>query len=413
MGLEYFGGPRILNGLTGETQTFAVGSSGTDFGIASSGSAHTFSLPDASASARGLVTTGTQTIAGAKTFSTSLSSPTLTLTNDSGSLPGLNFTYSANGGIIQNNGTRAFLFNGGGITVTQSMFIDSNIPLTVNGYLSGASNVLSVRNSTSAQTFRVYNTYTSSTNYERLNLRGVAAANFEIGPENGSGGGTLRGLTIGGYTAGSSTITPWLTFDNAGNSTACTGSVVRLGAYNYLQASAGIYIGSGFDYPKLGVVSDPKTSGNVTFAQPLWINLANGYPGTNTSSLWPGGSMNVLLGAGGYAASGTQNGGAGGRFNILLAAGAAGVGGGSKGADSSVRIKAASGQSTDTFEVVSSSDVLMCSISATGQIIETPPASVTLSTNGQFSVEMTSNTAGNLVYRGSDGTTRRCALVFV
>jgi hypothetical protein len=26
---------------------------------------------------------------------------------------------------------------------------------------------------------------------------------------------------------------------------------------------------------------------------------------------------------------------------------------------------------------------------------------------------MTSNTAGNLVYRGSDGTTRRAALVFV
>jgi hypothetical protein len=42
-----------------------------------------------------------------------------------------------------------------------------------------------------------------------------------------------------------------------------------------------------------------------------------------------------------------------------------------------------------------------------------PSASRTLATNGQFSIEMTSNTAGNLVYRGSDGTTRRSALVFV
>lgn len=42
-----------------------------------------------------------------------------------------------------------------------------------------------------------------------------------------------------------------------------------------------------------------------------------------------------------------------------------------------------------------------------------PSASRTLSTNGQFSIEMTSNTAGNLVYRGSDGTTRRMALTFV
>jgi hypothetical protein len=52
-------------------------------------------------------------------------------------------------------------------------------------------------------------------------------------------------------------------------------------------------------------------------------------------------------------------------------------------------------------------------ITASGQIVEVPPSSVTLSTNGQFSIEMTSNTEGNLVYRGSDGTTRRCALLFI
>lgn len=51
-------------------------------------------------------------------------------------------------------------------------------------------------------------------------------------------------------------------------------------------------------------------------------------------------------------------------------------------------------------------------VETTGNVTFAPLSSVTLATNGQFSVEMTSNTAGNLVYRGSDGTTRRMALTF-
>lgn len=45
-----------LNGLTGATQTFAVGSAGTNFNIISAGTVHTFNLPNASASNRGLLT---------------------------------------------------------------------------------------------------------------------------------------------------------------------------------------------------------------------------------------------------------------------------------------------------------------------------------------------------------------------
>lgn len=57
-----------LNALTASVQTMGVGTSGTDFNIVSSGSAHTFNIPSASASNRGLITTGAQTIGGQKTF---------------------------------------------------------------------------------------------------------------------------------------------------------------------------------------------------------------------------------------------------------------------------------------------------------------------------------------------------------
>jgi hypothetical protein len=57
-----------LNNLTDQSQYLTTGTSGTDFNIVSSGDTHTFNLPSASASNRGLITTGAQTIAGAKVF---------------------------------------------------------------------------------------------------------------------------------------------------------------------------------------------------------------------------------------------------------------------------------------------------------------------------------------------------------
>ena len=65
-------GLTALNGLTKQVQYLAVGTAGTDFAISSSVDTHTFNIPDAGASARGLITTGTQTIAGFKTFSSTI-----------------------------------------------------------------------------------------------------------------------------------------------------------------------------------------------------------------------------------------------------------------------------------------------------------------------------------------------------
>jgi len=61
-------GITAINSLTGAAQTLTTGTTGTDFAIVDSGSDHKFNLPDASATARGVITTGSQTFAGAKTM---------------------------------------------------------------------------------------------------------------------------------------------------------------------------------------------------------------------------------------------------------------------------------------------------------------------------------------------------------
>lgn len=50
-------GIKSLNGLTAKSQTFATGTTGTDFNISSSGTVHTFNIPTASATNRGLLST--------------------------------------------------------------------------------------------------------------------------------------------------------------------------------------------------------------------------------------------------------------------------------------------------------------------------------------------------------------------
>jgi hypothetical protein len=88
--------------------------------------------------------------------------------------------------------TVSFIFRGSGSNI-------SGIPFqlgSTNGAMfhNDADAVAGQRNGTIAQTFRIYNTFTSTTNFERLNIIAQSAASVIIGTEKGSAGGTARAL---------------------------------------------------------------------------------------------------------------------------------------------------------------------------------------------------------------------------
>jgi hypothetical protein len=98
-----------VNGLTGTTQTFTTGTSGSDFGISSSGSAHTFNIPTSSATNRGALSAADWSIFNGK--QTALGFTPYNATNPSGYISSSSFAGAtdatisspANGQILQYN----------------------------------------------------------------------------------------------------------------------------------------------------------------------------------------------------------------------------------------------------------------------------------------------------------------------
>ena len=202
-----------LNGLTGATQTFATGITGTDFNISSSGTAHTFNIPDASATARGVVTTGAQTIAGAKTFSSAPLFSSLT----AGSIP-----FIGTGGLLSQNNA--------------ALFWDAT------------NNRIGIGTNTPASDFTVFQSSGVST------AKGLRFAGNSIG---GTSSGTGFGVALGYNVSGNKQL--WLgDADYLGNS---TGTFVRYsasGGQAILDAIAG---DNSVRRPiRLGVGSDPLST---------------------------------------------------------------------------------------------------------------------------------------------------------
>lgn len=127
-----------LNGLTGATQTFATGTTGTDFGISSAGTVHTFNLPIASATNTGKLSSTDWSTFNAKEPAltkgnlTETTSSVLTITGGTGAVIGSGTTIEVKSASATQNG----------VVTTGTQTIAGAKTFTSNLTMSGASIIL-------------------------------------------------------------------------------------------------------------------------------------------------------------------------------------------------------------------------------------------------------------------------------
>ena len=205
-------GLTALNGLTAQVQNFATGTSGTDFNISSASATHTFNLPDASASNRGAVTTGTQTFAGIKTFNSTITAGAeVQLVQAGTALP--TFIKNISGSGLTSSGSNGIGFN------------NSN-----NLYLSGSDKGGAV--------FSINNTGVRTYTFQDNN--GTLAFTSDLGGYLPLTGGTLTGAIVGTtstFTNSGAGIGVGVTNSGSGDGVKITHSAGR--AFNIQSSGAG------------------------------------------------------------------------------------------------------------------------------------------------------------------------------
>ena len=162
------GGVTSINGLTATTQTFATGTSGTDFAISSTTSTHTFNLPTASAVNRGALSSADWT-----TFNSKQDTISLTTTGSSGASTFISntlnvptYTLAGLGG-VSGSGTTNYLSKWTSSTALgNSLVFDDGTNVGINTaspstYLAGVSGTALFKSGSSVG----HSVATSSTNY--------------------------------------------------------------------------------------------------------------------------------------------------------------------------------------------------------------------------------------------------------
>lgn len=215
------------------------------------------------------------------------------------------FVSNASVTVQQNSSQRWVIFNINGVAVRQGQGIgwsnsttDAGGGITA-GFYSPASNVVEQRNSTNAQTFRVYGTYTDASNYRCLEIVASSAAQGQIIRATGAGtgaGANLNLQAVGGggrvINFGTSSTTFWH-INTAGHWFGETDNTYDIGASGATRPRTG-YFGTSIFVPQInsdgsrlrvgGAADDGSTtvnvngtgkfSGNLTLSSQLFLGSA-------------------------------------------------------------------------------------------------------------------------------------------
>jgi hypothetical protein len=300
-------GLTALNGLTAQVQNLTTGTSGTDFNINSLVDTHTFNIPDASATARGLITTGTQTIAGTKTFNdaTKNNGGILLQNASSNSLAGYmnlggltNGVKFTSGGGISNTFTlpsaTGYTFTFPNATGTLALTSDISYPVTSVFGRTGAVVATSGDYTTDQVTEGTTNLY-----FTTLRARGAISATTPLVYSSVAGTMSIdkADTSLSGYLS----ATDWTTFNNKQAALSGTGFIKISGttiSYDnstyYLASNPSLFIaltalsaGVGISYNNTtGVITNSLPDQTVALTASTGISVTGTYPNftiTNTS----------------------------------------------------------------------------------------------------------------------------------